>query len=204
MSVKTLTLMSPAQQQILACNNSGGPVARNEFSLPADTAFAVFGTLVADGMVVGDVPAMEGLFEALDEITNAEPLQWGQAPAEILINDGLPEPSHEMQLSISVLMSQEINIGGGKSFFGGGKLTPGELIKPPLGKTLVVWGAVVPDDLNQARIATLKAAVEGVTGVTSYHHLVDGKTDAELVGTATVLVTAQITIKRIPVEPEEP
>ena len=199
MAIQELTPMSAAEQQIIAFNNAAGAVERNTFSLPTDTAFAVFGTLVADGMVVGDVPTMEGLFEALDEITNAEPLQWGQAPAEILIDSG--EATHETQLAIDVLFSQVVGFGGDKGQNENRNLTPRQLIKPPLGKKLIIWGAVVRDYLDQDRIVELETAVEGVTGVTSFHLLVKGETDAELVGAAAVAVTAQLRIKRIPEEP---
>jgi len=202
MPIVELTPKAAADQQLDSYNQAGGASGKNTFTLPASTAFAVVGCIVADSAVIGDVPTLEAAIEALDEVTAAVPLAWGQSPAEILVNVG--EATHETVLVVSADVSQTVAHGGGKGHAQRTRLAPATQIRPPLGKKYVVWGLQVPASLDQAGIATLTAAVTGShAGISSTHHLLDAVVDAEAVGDATLVVSAHTRIDRIPAEPVE-
>ena len=196
MPITILTPASPANQQLAAYNLASGAVGKNTFSLPASTAWAVVGTLVADAATVDDVPTLEAAIEALAEVQVAIPLFWGQAPAEIL------PAAHETVLVVETSVKQTITFGGGKGQETRTTLVPAVPIKPLVGKKFVVWGFKVPTSLDAAGIAALEAAVQGAhVGITSAHHLLDDVTDAELVGNATLTITAHTRIDAVESEP---
>lgn len=187
MAIQELTPASAAQQQLDSYNRAGGAVGTNSFSLPAGAAWAVVGTVVADAVVIGDVPTLEADIEALAQVTAASPLHWGQAPATIQAAD------HETVLVVEAKQVETIDLGGGKSQVVTAKMRPSEFAKPPLGKKFIVWGLRVPAALDQSGIAALKTALEGVTGITTAHHQVDGAIDAEATA-ATVRVGTHVRI----------
>ncbi len=201
MPIKELTPMSAAQQQLDSYNRAGGAGATNTFSLPAGTAWAVVGTIVADVVVIGDVPTLEAAIDGLSEVDVVEPLHWGQAPDEILANEGLPEPTHETVLAVAGIRSQVVNFGGGDGQNDTRKLSPATPIKPPLDKKYVVWALAVPASLDQTAIAALKVAIAGAhAGLSAAYVLLKGTTDEEIVGNATLSIEARTRIDRIPVE----
>ena len=196
MPIQILTPITVAKQQIKSYNDASGARAKNEFSLGAGAAWAVNGTIVADAATVEDVPTLEAAVEALAEVQVAIPLCWGQAPAEILPAD------HETVLAIEANVLQTISFGGGRGQVQRSRHVPTVPIKPPAGKKFVVWGFKVPTSLDAAGIAALEAAVQGAhAGITSAHHLMDGVTDAELVGNATLTITAHTRIDAVESEP---
>lgn len=205
MPIKQLTPKPPALLQLDAYNKSGGAGEKNTFAVPADTAWAVIGTLVADAATVDDVPALETSIRALPEVVAVEPLHWAQAPAEILVNAdpvGAPTETHEVVLVVVAKVMQTIGFGDGKGQTKTARLVPYEHPKPPLGKKFVVWGLKVPASLDQAGIAALIGAVNlAHSGITFAQHILDGVIDAECVGDATIEIEAHTRIDRIPVEP---
>ena len=208
--MKQLIPISPAQLQLDSYNKSGGAGDKETFTLAAEDAWAVVGTLVHDSVTVGDVPTLKSAIQALPQVIVPVPLHWGQAPAEILVNaepKEAPTETHETVLAVSAKVVQTISFGGGRGQTSGATLCPAAPIKPPLGRKFIVWGFKVPASLDQAGIATLEAAVARAhAGITSAHHLLDGVIDAECVGDATIEISARTRIDAIPVElaPEPP
>jgi len=206
--IKELTPKSPALLQLDAFNKSGGAGEKNTFAIPADTAWAVVGTLVSDGATVEDVPTLETAIRALSEVGAVEPLHWAQAPDEILINkeaedalleinpEATPEElsaveTYEVVMVVVADVAQTIGFGDGKGQAQTTRLRPYEMPKPPLGKKFIVWGLKVPTSLDQAGIVALETAITGAhSGITSAHHLLDGVIDAECVGDASIEIEA--------------
>jgi len=201
--MKQLTPIGAAQLQLDAYNKSGGAGDKDTFSLVAENAWAVVGTLVHDGATVDDVPTLETAIRALPEVVTVVPLHWGQAPAEILVNEEVDPyaATHETVLAVSATVVQTISFGGGKGQVQSTCLNPAAPIKPPLGKKFVVWGFKVPSSLDLVGIAALEVAVAGAhAGITSAHLLLKGVIAPDCVGDATITVEARTRIDKIPTE----
>jgi len=200
MPIKQLTPQTLPNQQLAAYNKAGPANQSNVFSLPADTAWAVVGTLVADAVTIANVATLEAAIQALPGALAVEPLHWAQSPVEILAN--AETEIYETVLHVSAEVTQTIAFGGGKGQTKVDRVTPYKPPKPPLGKKFIVWGLSVPAGLDQAGIAVLEAAIAGAhAGITSAHHLLDGVIDAECVGSATIVIETHTRLDRIPTGP---
>ena len=174
------------QKQVYNRNVGGGLNKRDEFSLPAGTAWAIVGTVVADPVTPDNVPALKAAIEALAEVNTAKALCWGQQPT-------VEAEDHDAVLAVSARLVQTIDVGGGKSFSKAGQYGRVQIL--PDAKKWIVWGLVVRDPLDVAGIATLEAAVRAVTGISATEVLCKGATDPEAVSSSRLEVGCHIRIE---------
>ena len=188
MSVIELSEPTVAQQQLAHHNQNIGGLLNGsaEFNVPANIAWCVVGTVVADAATPADVPTLKTAIEALAEVTSVNGNQlWGQIPSTILA------VNHEAVLHVTSQMSA--NIGSGGDVFRE-RIKAHETVKPPLNKKWCVWILRVPAALDATKIAALETALEGITGISTAEHLIDGLTSARQSGNAALTVSAHLRI----------
>jgi hypothetical protein len=188
MAVDEIVEVSDANKQLDTYNRASGMVKRKSYSPSPGTAWAIVGCVVGDAAVPGDIPAIVTLIEALAEVTSVVGDQvFGQMPTTILAAD------HEAWLLVSGALSGQRGFGG-DTFAYSERRT--ERVKLPLDKKWAVLALVLPAELDQAGIATLEAAIEGVAGVTTCEHLIDGLVPANATG---VSLTTEIRMRIDPI-----
>ena len=194
MAIVALSEPSAAQVQLDTYNrNLGGSLNRRaEFTVPADTHWAVIGCVVADVVTQSDVTdTLVPAIEALAQVTSVNGDQfWGQIPASI------EAANHECVLYVTSRCVTGIGPAG--DYFN--ETTQGvEQLKPPLDKKWFLAVLRVPAALDDTAIAALEAAVAGITGVSSCEHLIDGTVSDRATASASLVITAHL---RIEPEPE--
>jgi hypothetical protein len=182
---------SAAGQQLADYNQNigGNIIKRLSFSVPADTHWCIIGTVLADAAVPADVTStLIPAIEALPEVTSVNGDQiWGQIPSSILTVD------HAAILYVSTDM--QVNLGTGDTFSTRTQAT--ESVVPPVNKKWCVIVLRVPSALDDTSIATLETAIEGITGITTCEHLVDGTVSSRASANATLAVAAHVRIEYI-------
>jgi len=193
MAIIALSEPTAAQQQkeIFNRNVGGNLNQRAEFSVPAGVHWAVVGCVVADAATPSDVtntlvPAIEGLAQVTS--VNGDQF-WGQVPASI------EAPDHECVLTVTSRCVAGIGPGG--DYFE--QATQGvEQLKPPVGKKWFVAVLRVPDAMDDAKIAALESAIQGITGITTCEHLIDGSVSDRATANATLVISAHMRIDAVP------
>ena len=102
--------------------------------------------------------------------------------------------SHEAVLHVTGRLSAEIGTAG-DHFTQTDQAH--ESIKPPVAKKWVVIVIRVPSALDNTKIAALEAAIEGITGVTTCEHLIDGTVSSRVVSAATLDLAVHLRIEPV-------
>jgi hypothetical protein len=179
MTIAKATLKTSAQQQVELWNSAGPHVIQQTYAPPAGTNWAIVGLVMADAFDPDtDETTIVNAVEALSEVTTVgNPRIYGQTDADIEINPEAPEdPTHEWVLLVNSTMSMQAGTAGDKRTRVEREL---ERVKPPSGKQWLVLNLVVPSPLDAAGIAVLESAIQGVTGITTCEHLIDGTVRAD-------------------------
>lgn len=173
MALEILTEPAASQQQLDLYNRSSSSlIKRSTYSPTPGLNWAIIGCVLADAATQDDVPTLVSNIQSLGEVdTVASPQFWGQVPSELLINPSGEAATHECKLHVSSALSCSVGYGGDTR---GLSQKQNETLKPPLNKKWLVLNIVVPSGLNENRISNLESAVQGVTGITTCEHLVDG------------------------------
>ena len=174
------------QKQVYDRNVGGRLNKREAFSLPAATAWAIVGTVVAEAATPGDVPALKAAIEALGEVDTAKPLCWGQQPV-------VEAEDHDAVLAVSARLVETIDVGGGESCSKASQFGRVQIL--PDGRKWVVWGLLVPAPLDLVGITVLEAAVRGIVGIGTTELLFQGVTDPEAIGESRLEVSCHIRIE---------
>ena len=197
MALEILTEPSEAQQQMDLYNRSSTSlIKRSTYSPPAGTNWVVMGCVLADVATTGDVSTLVSNIQSLGEVDSvASPQFWGQVPSELFINPSGEDATHECKLLVESNLACTVGYGGDTRGF---SQKQNENIKPPLNKKWLVLNAIIPSGLNENRISNLESAVEGVAGITTCEHLVDG-TVPENASSARLSITTRMRIDPIEV-----
>jgi len=169
----------------------GSLIVRQSFLVPADTSWAVVGTVLAGAATPAGVEStLQPAIEALSEVTsvNGDKI-WGQVPATIEAAD------HEPQLTVSSVLTYEEKGATGKTFTRQEKSNRTATLSA--GMKWVVWVLRVPAPLTRTLIDALESAMEGITGITNAVHLIDGTVSDGASGAATLVITAQVRIEYV-------
>lgn len=169
----------------------GSLIVRQTFSVPADTSWAVVGTVLVGAATPGDVETtLEPAIESLSEVTSSNGDKiWGQVPATIEAAD------HEPQLNVASVLSYEEKGATGKTFQRQEKSNRTVTLSASM--KWVVWVLRVPDPLTRTLIDALESAMEGITGITNAVHLIDGTVSDGASGAASLVITAQVRIEYV-------
>jgi hypothetical protein len=171
-------------------SNIGGQLNRYvNLSVPADVAWAVVGLVLVDAATPESVVnVLIPAIEALAEVTSVNGNQlYGQIP------DTIEPAGYEAVLHVSSFMTA--NIGSGDVFIE--RTQAHETVKPPVGKKWCVALLRLPSELDDTKIAALESALEGITGVTTAEHLIDGVTSDRQSGDAQFKLAAHIRIDSV-------
>lgn len=173
MALEVLTEPAASQQQLDLYNRSSTSlIKRATYSPSAGLNWAIIGCVLADVATQEDVPTLVSNIQALGEVDNVvSPQFWGQIPSELLINPSGEDATHECKLHVSSNLSCTVGYGGDTR---GLSQKQNETITPPLNKKWLVLNVVTPSGMNENRISNLESAVQGVTGITTCEHLIDG------------------------------
>lgn len=187
---------SDVLQRLVYNKDVGGKLNQSEtYSGPAGTAWAIFGTVVDDTTVVGNIPTLKAAIEALSNVQTADAMFWGRQPAL----DAGNVDDWETVLHTSGVLTQTVALGGAKNFQQVSRFYRPRKI--PAGKKWIVWAFKVPSVLDQAAIASLVSALEGVTGIDQAEPLFDGVIDSDATAGGTLTIACHIRIDRKPEEP---
>lgn len=173
-------------------SNIGGGLNRLvTVTVPGGIHWAVVGIVLADAATVPDIEAtLIPAIEALAEVTSVNGDQvYGVVPATI------EATNHEAVVNVTASMTGAINDGNGGTYIE--TTRKHNTIKPPLGKKWVVLCCRVPAALDNAGVAALRTAIDGITGTTTVKVLLDGSTPARATGDVQVNIAAHLRIEPV-------
>lgn len=179
------------QKEIYNTNLGGQLNLRAEFSVPAGISWAVVGTVLVDAATPADVTStLIPAIEALAQVTSVNGDQvWGQIPSTIQMAD------HECKVHVTSRMTMQI----GTTDVFSQVIENYETIKPPVNKKWCIFVLRVPSALNDSAITALESAIEGITGVTTCEHLIDGTVSSRASAGANLVINVHMRIDPIEV-----
>ena len=188
-----IQLVEPAAaEQQKTLYNSGGPLNRTvSFSIPGDIHWAVVGIVLPEQATPAAVEStLIPAIVALSEVSSVNGDQlWGALPPEVQLAE------HEAVLNVTARMASTINDGNGGTY--NEQVQKHNTVKPPVGQQWVVLCCRVPSALDNAGVAALRAAIDGIAGTTTVKVLLDGSTPSRAVGDVQLQIAAHLRIEAV-------
>lgn len=191
MAVAVLAEPSEAVVQRAIYNqNLGGSLKKStSFSVPAGTHWAAVGLILADAATPEAVETtLVPAIAALSEVTSVHGDQvYGQIPVSVA------EAGFEFVVTVA---SQVVAKIGGTDYFDQ-VVRATETITPPLGKKWVIVLCRLPAALTSAGITALESSLQGINGVTTAEHLIDGTISTRAAENATLHIGVHLRLEPI-------
>jgi len=198
MQYRRIVETSDAQMQIDKFNRAGPMVIReSDYDPQPGMNLLVVVCVLADGQASedADLDALVTAVEASPSVYRAaDPIVVGTAPV-ILINQEVPEPTHQVRLFAAAALSAAY-ADRPQSHHEKHNLTPPAVL--PEGKTWMLLPLVLVAPLDAASRAALVSFVEGVDGIDSCTNAIEGSIPADVTGPRMQLET-RMRIDSIPV-----